>query len=346
MSAAVRWARMRRDGSRTRGRGRRTRVAQCLLLPAMLSVSGCASDAGTRAAGTGRSAPDPLTVADPAARFAHAESGLLVQILRVADDPRRIPVLLSRAARRDADPAASAAVIHAPLDAAGVRLLRIPESSIVPLLTEFGEVERDAATWHGEAPNWRPIALGILGREGPVDLDGTARPFPPGEFRLLVRAWTMPMEDGPRLQVELVPEFEPAGASVELLPAARSKRRRPFLPLRAELMLDAGEALLLTVVRDDDVWDADAVLPPPGRAPLYPAVTPVPDPDGADAERDRVTGAVPDEGGSARSPDPPGSRRTLGRLLFSPRASAPVREIVLLRPRIAEHATVAPRGDG
>jgi hypothetical protein len=83
---------------------------------------------------------------------------------------------------------------------AAVRADRLDE-----LRNDLGGSGMDIRRWMGTTPSWRELAVarpaGTM-----LEVDGLARERPGATLRLMVRTWPLPMEDGTRIAVEIVPQ--------------------------------------------------------------------------------------------------------------------------------------------
>jgi hypothetical protein len=236
-----------------------------------------------------------------------ADSGLLVRRWQVEDDGRIGAALARRgeAPWLDSD-------TRDRLARNGFRLVRLHADGIDALREELGGTSVDVEGWHGQAYDWRDVATRAVDDEPrPIAVDGRVRLFEGGRLRLMMRGWTIFMEDGPVLTVELRPEHD------------RSRRRRPdrvydrvlgrsrfdgerFDALTFELLMEAGWVYVLTGETPGVEWSA------------------------AEAGARRA-GA----GAHAAGPDvvaPP----TVGERLFTLEAEHPRRDLLLIVPRIPD----------
>lgn len=73
------------------------------------------------------------------------------------------------------------------------------------LRDDLGGSGMDIRRWMGTTPSWRELAVarpaGTM-----LEVDGIARERPGATLRLMVRTWPLPMEDGTRIAVEVVPQ--------------------------------------------------------------------------------------------------------------------------------------------
>ena len=189
----------------------------------------------------------------------------------------------------------------------GLRFVRVPLDRLDLLLADLGGATMDVDSWHGQAFDWRSLRETTVPPEGRIiAMDGRARPFGRGRFRLLVRGWTMQMEQGTQLHFDMLPEY--------LVSSGRSFRRalgeedasERFYGLRLDLSLEPGYGYILTAETPGLEWSEDG-------------------------ETEAARGET---GDGLLGPDvdaPP----TLGQLLFVHDGTPPMREVFVFIPRIS-----------
>lgn len=231
---------------------------------AALVLVGCATDDG----GGGALERSVAAAERAAARLTGSDQGLEIRKWLVTAPPMTIDAVLDAhgdAAFLDADG-------RRRLERNGLRLLAVERADVPALLADLGGADLDISAWHGQMLDWRPVHEIELGR-GTITLavDGRMRPVTGGHLSLLGRSWTVRTEDGPRLQLELVPAHRAPGPRV-MLPETFTRRHtsddRPYASLALDLRLEAGRAYVLSAAvpgPDDDEADAlgpDATPPP------------------------------------------------------------------------------------
>jgi hypothetical protein len=220
-------------------------IAGALALAVACALAGCAASAPEGAATTtnGRSAQGMLPATD---------HGLRIRQWRIADDTDRIAEAMVRHA--DGEAADPPAIER--LRRNGFRFVRIPAEDVDALLEDLGGAMVDIDGWHGQAYEWQEILARPLSESGRgVAVDGRVRRLARGRVRLMLRGWTIPMEDGPAMHVEMHPDHDRTRPTrFDQLLGRRSYRgeRSPEATPAAEVGPDApapltlGEVLLRT----------------------------------------------------------------------------------------------------
>src|SRR5688572_26274372 len=189
-----------------------------LVAAASLSLPGCAKSHSSRAG----------VVSDIAmtsrSRLTNTDNGLELRRWSVLDQPQVLRQVLAR--HRDGEALDAEALNR--LRRNGFRFIRVPLEALPELLSDLGGASIDRTEWHGQVHVWpplaqRPVAQGPsaprhgrrdaasppanrYGSGAAVAVDGRIDRYDRGEFRLLARSWTVHMEDGPFLHLELLPE--------------------------------------------------------------------------------------------------------------------------------------------
>ena len=142
----------------------------------------------------------------------------------------------------------------------GLRLVKFRQSDLQSLLASLGGASVDATTWHGQVHQWRELAAYSISPAGiAVAVDGRVRRFESGTFRLLMRSWTVAMEDGPRLLLQLVGQFDrPEQESFRRFLADRSVSGEVFHSLALEMPLEAGFGYALLYASPEIDWSFGA----------------------------------------------------------------------------------------
>ena len=216
-----------------------------LILFTVLALSGCASEP----------APEPVVSAgdpeDVLRQLVNTDNGLEVRKWLVVDDSQVVSAaLLSHADRLVLDEEQDQR-----LRRNGFRFLRVPVGSLDALLAAFGGTTLDMSAWHGQVYDWREIDSMPIGPAGEaIAVDGRVRRFGRGRLVLLVRGWTMAMEDGPRMCLQLrVVVGRPIGGTLrQLLDRTPSEVALPSLDV--EVGLEAGFAYVLTCESPTVSW--------------------------------------------------------------------------------------------
>ena len=240
-------------------------------------------------------------------RMLNPDHGLLVRTWVVSNDTERIGTALmhyrdgvllepdlTRRLRRD-----------------GLRLLRVRADRIEDLLGELGMGPSDVTAWHGQVLEWRELHhRSVVGHGATLAVSGRVRSIPSGRLRIMGRCWTILMEDGPYLSLQLVPQLiRPQPPSLYQLLEDPGLRGEVFQGLAIELELKPGYAYVLT-----------------GEAPATSWGGP------SDSESGHVASPAhgPATGPDAETPD------TLGEFLFSSRAEPPLRTLLVFVPQIPD----------
>lgn len=238
------------------------------------AVSGCASK---ETASTARAANSTsMTSADAVrARLTNTDHGLEVRNWIVLD--QRGTFVDTLANYVDGQPADEATRLR--LKRNGLRLLRVPVDALDSMVAELGDVVYDGNEWHGQVLEWRMLQQRPVSPEGQaVAIDGRLRRFDRGQFRIMIRSWTVQMEDGPYLQLEVQPQHHrPRPPDFrELLGQGLSLDAEPFPELALDLRLESGYAYLLVGEPPQNDWpgidiagqgsDAASAARPPARS--------------------------------------------------------------------------------
>lgn len=213
-------------------------TAGILLLIAAGLLTACKS--GVPAAGSSPAsdgAPN-LRVAPGARRLINADNGLEVRNWVIMERGPRIAAAIASFGQ----PAVVDASADASLRRNGLRLVRIRAGELESLLASLGGASVDATAWHGQVYRWRELVQYPIGPAGmAVAVDGRVRRFERGTFRLMLRSWTVPMEDGPRLQLQLLGQFDrPQREPFRRFVADRRVTGEVFHSFAFQMQLEAG----------------------------------------------------------------------------------------------------------
>jgi hypothetical protein len=275
-----------------------------------------ACTAGCSAPGTGAAAPPAEAGSAPAqgstttvtrTRIAPGQTGLEVVRWQVTDDGRRVDDAL----RGFALPAV-ARIDEVALRRNGLVAVPVSADRIDELRAALGGSAMDVRTWLGTATSWQELLAGPADATL-VEVDGIARDRPGARARLMGRAWPLPMEDGTRIAVHVVPQFVRAEREASLVRNGNRLAGEIVRSCELDLELERGTGWVITC--DPRGWvETDAAAP--GRA------------------RDAESVAGPPSPGAGAPSGKIGSRvATLGAtlLLAAPeRAGAPSRRTVLV----------------
>lgn len=269
-----------------------------------------------------------------------AENGLEVRKLVVQDLDGMVAVALAEFGERYAGEGTTR------MQRNGFELYRLREQDLDQLMARLGPPLTDVRTWHGQAPGWRDLLRHPARSPIGVVVDGRPKVLAGGTIRLLVRAWTLPMEDEVLLEAQLRVLFEPTTRGSRLLPqpsaagpgaAATEIQSGESLGGAIDLHLASDEAWVLTCIHPrDQVPSGDDAnvrrdgLParPAGRAgadgergmgsrevaqPESPPSSPAPGAASSPRERKAGRGPLPDDHYGPGASLPP----TVGALLLS-----------------------------
>ena len=90
----------------------------------------------------------------------------------------------------------------------GLRLLRVRADQLEDLLGELGVGASDVAAWHGQVLEWRELHhRSVVGPGATLAVSGRVRSIPSGRLRIMGRCWTVLMENGPYLSLQLLPQL-------------------------------------------------------------------------------------------------------------------------------------------
>ena len=211
---------------------RATGVLACALL------AGCAGGG----AGAAKASEEPIEGRVVRARttVAAGQTGLEVITWQVTDDGRRVEDAL----RAHAEPAVAAADDLA-LRRNGFILCAVRADRMESLRTALGGSAMDIRTWLGTATTWREL-ISVATGNSMVEIDGVARERPGANARIMARTWPVPMEDGTRIEVEMVPQLVTGELQSSLVRNANRLAGDVVLSCASRLELQRGTAWVLT----------------------------------------------------------------------------------------------------
>lgn len=287
-------------------------------LVCLLALQGCASKTPSTPTVDSESA-EAIALRN---RLTNADHGLEIRRWNVPAQPAQINAALAQ----HADRVAADAVISERLQRNGLSFVRVPLASLEPLLVDLGGSNIDRNEWHGQIPEWRSLLARPVDREGQaVAIDGRVRRFDRGEMRLMIRAWTVQMEDGPSMHLEVLPRHHAATTATLLsLLGNDEPQGEGFASMAIDLQLEAGWAYVLQ-----------------GESPLTLGSTRV---DGTGARpaaspRRSQTGPIDMAGPEAAAPP------TMGEFLLGTSTAAPSRPLMVFVPRVPESMFIPPAPD-
>ena len=207
-------------------------------------VLACALLAGCAGGGAGASkaTEEPIEGRVVRARttVAAGQTGLEVITWQVTDDGRRVEDAL----RAHAEPAVAAADDLA-LRRNGFILCAVRADRMESLRTALGGSAMDIRTWLGTATTWREL-ISVSAANAMVEVDGIARERPGANARIMARTWPVPMEDGTRIEVEMVPQLVTGELQASLVRNANRLAGDVVLSCATRLELQRGTAWVLT----------------------------------------------------------------------------------------------------
>jgi hypothetical protein len=146
----------------------------------------------------------------------------------------------------------------------GLRAVPVRLEDLPALESALGYATLNRRGWYGQLAEWMPLhGQRAGGPQQALFINGRPQRFDRGEYRLMSRAWVLPMEDGPRLNLQLVPEYHPPQReSLRHLLAQPThdgtRRGQPITSITLDLLIKPGYALILTGEEPSVQWKADA----------------------------------------------------------------------------------------
>jgi hypothetical protein len=132
----------------------------------------------------------------------------------------------------------------------GLHLARVDPAELPEIEAGLGVANIDLTAWLGQVYSWRSLTeRAIAEDQEAVSLGGGLRRLEPGTLQLLARAWSVPMEDGPRLCLEIRVRLERRVRSrLYNLGPGRRAHGDMFSDLSLEVLLEPDFAYVLTSV--------------------------------------------------------------------------------------------------
>lgn len=280
-------------------------------------------------------------------RLTGSNNGLEVRHWTVLDSSERVMNVLSQ----HADGAAADPASIGRLKRNGLRFVRVPADQVDKIVSELGGALTDRNEWNGQVYEWRALDERPIDNRGTaIAIDGRVRRFDRGDFRLLLRSWTVMMEDNPYMHVEMLPQHRlPQSNNLRLLLGQKPEDAgEAFASLALDLQLQAGYAYVL--VSESPSVDWPALDKPAADQPSA-----VGDQQAAAGEGESSKSGVDQAAKSAAvAAKPPavrprggvgpdeaigpeaGAPRTLGEVLLPLSVSPPTRELLVFVPRIPQ----------
>ena len=181
------------------------------------------------------------------------KNGLLIREWTIEDNPQRIALAMSKFGIEELLEESQ----REDFRRNGLRLVRVWAEDIDPLLKAFDGASSNTAAWHGQVYNWAELLRRqVKAQPIAVAVDGHVKSYKNGTFRLMLRSWTVSMEDGPRMQLQLLPQFDkPQRISIRGLRADSSVQGEVFRSFSVETLLEAGFVYVLTYASPQAVWE-------------------------------------------------------------------------------------------
>jgi hypothetical protein len=245
-----------------------------------LSIVGCAPEA-----------TDPLKPLPPATTAEEQAAAMLDRPLAPGEDNGLEVVrwsvtdnetLLRRAVGRYAVREVSLGATAQALERHGFRAAVIRDADLPRFLIDVGGTTRSIPVWYGQVQGWRELVRTRLESPRVVMVDGRAERLRAGWLRIMVRAWTVPLEEGGVLEMQIAPQLigdsaDPVGLQPEL-PQASNQRDTlrgtlwPDASLHLELPRDTALILLSAPARVDEEEDPEGPPPRPEETGVGPLV--------------------------------------------------------------------------
>ncbi len=220
-------------------------------------MTACASDARDGTDQTLQSSSSRSLSKGILSRFTNVDNGLEVQRWIVQSASQRIAEELSNLSTSSSiDPE-----LLERLRRNGFRLVAIEVDQLDILKQGIAPFALDRSEWHGQIRSWRKLHHLEIEPEGQnVVINGRVSRFKTGELQLLIRSWIVQMEDGPFMQLEMVP-FLDTGSSqrAQLIPGNKLLIGKRIDELAVNLPLHPGLAYVLTYESPQVSWPGDEV---------------------------------------------------------------------------------------
>ncbi len=225
---------------RAPGRARGARRPACIALAAACGLAASCSTGPSTDAGTGEATGggDPTSGA-VRTRIAQGQTGLEVVTWQVVDDHR-----FDEALRTHEVPSVATLDVMA-MRRNGFVTAAVPVARLDALRDALGGSAMDVHVWFGSSPHWRELAAVRVG-DAMLEVDGVARERRGTLARLMARTWPVPMEDGTRIAVELVPQLVTDAAQAGLVRNAARLAGGTVASCAAEVELERGIAWVVT----------------------------------------------------------------------------------------------------
>lgn len=131
------------------------------------------------------------------------DDGLEVVRWSVADNEPLLRRTLARYALRDV----ALGTTTEALERHGLRAAVIPEADLSKFLIDVGGTSKALTVWFGQVPSWREAARTMFDSPRVAMIDGRAERLHAGWLRFMVRSWTVPLEEGAVLDLQVAPQL-------------------------------------------------------------------------------------------------------------------------------------------
>jgi len=254
----------------------------------------------------------------------HIDNGLEVRKWLLEDDSQRI---MNALAQLGAHPVIDE-INDQRFQQNGFRLRRIPASDIEYFLDTLGGTTLNSTAWHGQILEWRELHSVMLEPQGQaLAIDNTVRRLQPGSLHLMVRAWTVLLENDPYMHVEMLPVYDqPADDSLRRLFDQERATGQALSEAALDIKLSSGYAYILTSESPTTSWESFE-----NNSEILSEDTSADDRESSANQsifsRDKPIGLM----GPATTPP-----TTIGQLLFSSRSNQSRRCMLVLIPKLPD----------
>jgi len=220
-----------------------------ILCCAILGLVGCGSDPAPTKEGEPLSAQQSEALRN---RLTNTNNGLEVRRWHVQEDATRLVDALGR----HMEGSAADELATERLQRNGFRFVRVRLDDLEAVLADLGGANVDRNEWHGQIPEWRPLIERPVDRQGQaVAIDGRVRRFDRGQMRLMIRSWTVQMEDGPAMHLEVLPRHQqPQPQNLKSLLGETGPTGEGFGNMAIDLRLEDGWAYVLVGESPNQRW--------------------------------------------------------------------------------------------
>lgn len=196
------------------------------------------------------------------------EDGLEVVRWSVADNETAIRRALARHGMRDI----SLGTTVEALERHGFRAAVIAEADLPKFLIDIGGTTTAITVWFGQVPSWRDAARTMLDAPRVAMISGRAERLHAGWLRLMVRSWTVPLEEGAVMDLQVAPQLVSDAPDVSDL-RNRDVLRGTLWP-EATVHAELPRASALVILSAPPKQDAEEDPEGPAERPDRPGVGP------------------------------------------------------------------------